>query len=118
MTKEKMQMSYLERITLNEEEKSSEEKYFQNQKARLQWESDLLSTESQVVKTKRELDTLLRAEDLNSGDIMKASDILDGYKRGLDFLQKMYTVLFPPPATVDKIVDETIDDQKEEISRS
>ena len=65
----------------------------------------LLATEAKVFETGSQLDGLfrLREDGLDSGAIMQTSDELEGYKRGLKFLQSMYVVLWP---AIQPITDE------------
>ena len=105
MEEQKAAMSYLERISQTEEQQSTEVLYSQDKKAKLQWQADLLETEAKVVQISRELDNLLSSPELHSGDIMRASDDLDRYRRGLSFLQRMFVVLFPPQTQKDNIID-------------
>lgn len=94
-TKKVVGLTYMERITLSDKAKQSEELGYQAEDNKSQLEADLKETSRELIRQKRVLDELKSAATLDSGAILAKVDEIKGLEAGVTALTELIAELFP-----------------------
>ena len=88
-------MTYLERRSMTEDQIDQVDLQLENAQNKLQLESDILVTQSEVMKAEARLSNLKSAQVLSANDIISAQNELEGLTSGLKAIQALMKELFP-----------------------
>lgn len=95
MSTKKKPLTYMERITLSDKAKLSEELGYQAEDNKSQLEADLKETSRELIRQRRVLDELKSAATLDSEEILNKQDEIKGIEAGVKALEDLIAELFP-----------------------